>query len=192
MDPMATRGGRPRGFERETALRAAVDVFWARGYAATSLDDLLAAMGIARSSFYAAWGSKHALLLAGLGLYTDELFARMRAAADAASDAREALARVLDIAACSDRPDHGCLFVNAATELSADDPDVHALARAHLGRVDRLIASLFRKAGHATAEARKRSALLLAVATGALTLRKAGEPEARIRETLARFLALGV
>jgi TetR/AcrR family transcriptional repressor of nem operon len=189
---MAARGGRPRGFERETALRAAVDVFWARGYAATSLDDLLAAMGIARSSFYAAWGSKHAVLLAALDLYTDELFARLRDAAASSADPREALGRVLGIAACSERPDHGCLFVNAATELAADDADVHALARAHLARVDRLVASLFRKAGRTAAEARKESGLLMAVATGALTLRKAGEPEARIRETLGRYLALAV
>ena len=55
----------------QAALQAALLVFWRSGYAAASLDDLTAAMGLSRSSFYGAFGTKHDVLLAGVKLYAD-------------------------------------------------------------------------------------------------------------------------
>ena len=68
--------GRPRVFDKEVALRRATDLFWEKGYAAASLDELLAVMGIARSSFYSAFGSKQKVLWAAVALYTGELLGR--------------------------------------------------------------------------------------------------------------------
>ena len=66
---MAARG-RPRTFDREQALRSAMEVFWARGYDGTTLEDLQAAMGgIAPPSFYAAFGSKDELFREVVELY---------------------------------------------------------------------------------------------------------------------------
>lgn len=50
--------GRPRSFDRSAAIDRFVEVFWAQGYSATSVDDLQAAVGIKRSSFYAAFIDK--------------------------------------------------------------------------------------------------------------------------------------
>ena len=55
--------GRPREFDVSTARSAIRDEFWQRGFAATSVDDLLAATGLGKGSFYAAFGDKERLYL---------------------------------------------------------------------------------------------------------------------------------
>jgi AcrR family transcriptional regulator len=67
-----SKRGRPRGFDRDEALRQAMEVFWDKGYEGASLDDLQAAIGgINPPSFYAAFGSKEQLFLETIRLYTE-------------------------------------------------------------------------------------------------------------------------
>jgi AcrR family transcriptional regulator len=61
--------GRPRGFDRDAALEAAMLLFWRKGFAATSMNDLCDAMGIRSPSLYAAFGSKEALYLEAIEHY---------------------------------------------------------------------------------------------------------------------------
>ena len=63
--------GRPRSFNRDAALTAAMNVFWTLGYEGTSLTDLTQAMNINRPSLYAAFGSKEKLFAEALALYED-------------------------------------------------------------------------------------------------------------------------
>lgn len=60
---------RPKEFDPQTALVAAMELFRRQGYEATSVQDLVDALGINRSSMYAAYGSKHDLYLKALDLY---------------------------------------------------------------------------------------------------------------------------
>nr|MDP9479507.1 TetR/AcrR family transcriptional regulator [Actinomycetota bacterium] len=57
---------RTREFEPETALQDAMELFWLKGYEATSMRDLLEGMGIGRGSFYGTFGDKRSLFLAAL------------------------------------------------------------------------------------------------------------------------------
>ncbi|MEO0363196.1 MAG: helix-turn-helix domain-containing protein, partial [Pseudomonadota bacterium] len=50
--------GRPRGFDPEAALDAALETFWRKGFRNTSMDDLVAAMGASRASVYELFGDK--------------------------------------------------------------------------------------------------------------------------------------
>ena len=61
--------GRPRGFDRDAALEAATLLFWRKGFAATSMNDLCDAMGVRSPSLYAAFGSKEALYLEAVEYY---------------------------------------------------------------------------------------------------------------------------
>jgi AcrR family transcriptional regulator len=75
--------GRPREFCVDTALSAALRVFWAKGYEGASMTDLTEAMGITRPSLYAAFGNKEALFRKALDLYESEKMDYTRCALEA-------------------------------------------------------------------------------------------------------------
>ena len=184
-DPRSPRPpGRPRAFDAQAALDAAVVHFWERGYADTSLDDLVAAMGIGRSSFYAFFGSKHAVMMAAFSLYNRRLQERLAAAASTEPDPRAAVLRVLELVACTEKPIYGCLFVNLVSELAPRDADVREQCDIHQRAVGRIVIALLRRAGFRLAAARKQSGALLSLAIGLITLRKSGASERHVRDVL--------
>jgi AcrR family transcriptional regulator len=105
--------GRPREFDLDDALAAALRVFWSKGYEGASLTDLTEAMGITRPSLYAAFGNKEALFRKALDLYEQEKLAYMRAALDAptAKGVAERLLRGALASQCSECEPKGCLGV---------------------------------------------------------------------------------
>ncbi|GAA4015900.1 TetR/AcrR family transcriptional regulator [Allokutzneria multivorans] len=114
--------GRPREFDRDEALRRAQAAFWERGYEGTSMSDLVAALGLASSRIYAAFGSKEALFREAVELYEREEGGFADRALAEESTAREALRRTLrEAATVYTRPGKplGCMVVSAATNCSA-------------------------------------------------------------------------
>jgi AcrR family transcriptional regulator len=109
---MAERG-RPRGFDRQVALRRAMEVFWEHGYEGAPLSELTAAMGINAPSLYAAFGCKEALFREAVTLYEQQ---EGIAVADAPT-AREAVVGLLHAGALAysdpGKP-AGCMIVLAA------------------------------------------------------------------------------
>lgn len=94
MEKIASRG-RPREFDTEEALAAALRVFWEKGYESASLTDLTDAMGITRPSLYAAFGNKEALFKRALDLYETEKLAYVQGALEAPT-ARGVAQRMLE------------------------------------------------------------------------------------------------
>lgn len=167
--------GQPRQFVPAEALRDALEVFWEKGYQATSLDDLTAAMHLSRSSFYACFGSKHAVMIAAVELYADELFARLEAMASS-MPALKAVHAVLAAIAEVDAGRRGCFFINCVTELAPHDAALAAFGQHHVARTGELVVGLLERAGFTPELTQTRAAALLALVIGTITLRKAGRP----------------
>jgi AcrR family transcriptional regulator len=143
--------GRPKTFDTDVAICAARDVFWARGYEATSVDDLTRAMGLGRASLYHAFGDKHTLFLRALDRYTSERMSDLRRGLASAPSAREAIGNVLRGTVdglWSDGERRGCLLVNSTTELAAVDPSVAMRAGEGFERVAAEFRSVLERGQH--------------------------------------------
>lgn len=123
--------GRPRSFDRATALEKALMAFWERGYEATSVSDLTRVMDIGAPSLYAAFGDKRSLFEEVVQEYgTRYGFFTERALAEEPT-ARAAVERTLREAAVQyTEPGHphGCLVIHAAANCST--PEVEQSLRA--------------------------------------------------------------
>jgi len=149
---MAERG-RPRSFDRDAALRQAMEVFWAKGYDGTSMADLTAAMDLNPPSLYAAFGCKEALFREAVALYL-AVESRIWEAVDAAPTARAAIAALLRTSAEDfTRPGkpRGCLIVLSA--LNADDANAAVCDALRDLRTDN-VETLRRRLEHDAAEDR--------------------------------------
>ena len=124
---------RPREFDEEEALDRAMKVFWSKGYASTSLDDLLTGTGLARQSLYTAFGDKHSLFLKALQRYLDKNARPLRSILMEAPSVADALRAVFSAIAegAAAEKQRGCMLVNAITELVPGDAEVAKLVEAN-------------------------------------------------------------
>ncbi|MEV7990911.1 TetR/AcrR family transcriptional regulator [Streptomyces sp. NPDC086077] len=138
---------RNREFDVDTAVDRAMDLFWRRGYAATSLQDLLGEMSIGSGSLYAAFGSKEKLYARALerycSVYTYGFAERLENATDVRTAVRSVLLEMVE--ADLAEPERGCLVVNAATERS-DDPTTADRVAAALRLLESALAGALERA----------------------------------------------
>lgn len=140
----------------------ATGVFWRRGYHATSVPDLLAAMEIGRSSLYAVFGDKRALFLECLDLYVRRTLEALAIARAAGTSPLAGLRRFFD----STQPQPGCLLVNTTLEMADVDDGLRDAAAARMGRIEQAFADGLREAGCDAAQAAELAAFLMLVNQG--------------------------
>lgn len=172
--------GRPRAFDEDKVLDAALQVFWNKGYEATSLDDLTAAMGLSRSSFYAAFGSKQGVLMAVLRNYSSSALSQLNDLAELPGE--EAAMAMLEAISQPKEGPRGCMLVNCIAELAPHQEEVAELGRNHLHRIEDLFAKALSPDNPEAARDKARA--LSALAIGTLTMRKSGLPPEQIALTL--------
>jgi TetR/AcrR family transcriptional repressor of nem operon len=189
---------RPKEFNEESALAAALEVFWEKGYEAASVQDLTERMGIQKASLYNTFGDKHALFVRALAAYQAETLEWYRVALERAGPVRRTLKALFDRLARGPekgRSCRGCFCVNAAVELAPHDPAIAALLERHDRAQEELFRQLLDRGRHSgemrrdldvTATAR----FLLNAITGIAVARKSGAPRPRLDDVVRITLSV--
>jgi TetR/AcrR family transcriptional repressor of nem operon len=121
--------GRPREFDEEQVLAAAMEAFWRKGYEATSLADLTACTRLNKASLYRVFGDKHELFKSALKNYSDMEFRETTSVvsedASPLTNLRAVVRKVYDDA----DSDKGCLMINSMVEMAPHDPEVKLMLK---------------------------------------------------------------
>jgi len=118
-----------------------MQAFWAKGYEATSLADLMSATGLHKGSLYQAFGDKHALFTQALKRYLDEMLRNKNELLASAATPLDGIRAVghgmLDMADADSACPKGCMAINSLIELAPHDPEVQKVLDEHMGRMRR-------------------------------------------------------
>jgi AcrR family transcriptional regulator len=183
--------GRPRAYDPREALTAARDIFWVKGYAATSLDDIASATGMNRPSLYAAFGDKEAIYLSALKMQGELLVGAVATAVKLELKLKAFLelffGRCIDSYLQGPTGPRGCFLVGTALTESLVREDVGAVVRDAFGRCDDLLEQRFKQAkkdGELPKAADARALAMLASSTmhELAMLARSGETRAKLQE----------
>lgn len=181
---------RPIEFDRSLARDKALVLFWRKGYQATSIADLLAAMAISRSSFYAAFGDKRTLFLECLDLFaerTGDAMRRTRAVLPPIDALQQFFERNF-VGARVAQGKLGCMMVNTILEMAGVDDALSARASQHLAAMQAVFEDFLVEAGHEPLRARELAALLMLVNEGIrVSSRRDIPPEEQLLPIQATF-----
>ncbi|TDU26637.1 TetR family transcriptional regulator [Panacagrimonas perspica] len=135
---------RTRAFDEQEALDGAMHLFWRRGYGAASLNDLLDATDLSKSSFYETFGNKRDLLLAALKRYDESpmaaLIEPLRRPDPGRAQIEQTFRNVVQHA-LSEEGQRGCFVNNCLCEIGAQDPEIRKAAREVLDSLEGALAN---------------------------------------------------
>ncbi len=184
---------RPKAFDPDVALDRAIDLFRRKGYAATSVGDLVEHTGLSRSSLYDTFGDKHALFIAALDRYRVRGSGFLTELLEASDSPMAGLRAYFDAlaadCACPDRGRYGCLAVNAAAERAATDSETAERSAQNLAGMSGAMSALVRRAQQSGEVAASRDAdalghFLTNAVYGLRGLQTAGAPASAIRSVI--------
>ncbi|MFF3560251.1 TetR/AcrR family transcriptional regulator [Streptomyces sp. NPDC002574] len=149
---------RPKQFDPDVAVEQAMEVFWRKGYASTTPQDLVDALGIGKGSLYNAFGSKRALFERALRRYRERQASVLLRALEEPGPAKVRLRRALEAVVRTDLADpdrRGCMAVNTAAEVVRTDEvatDLVLRAFAHIESAFRAVVVEGQRAGEISPE----------------------------------------
>lgn len=178
------RTGRPREFDKDKTLARAVELFWSRGYGATSIQDLVDTLAVERGSLYGTFGDKRSFYIDAVRLYWDVYERHLITALDTTPllpALREILthpARLDELISDVGAP-HGCMVGNTTAELVPQDAEATEVVTRSYRRFTDLVSDALRRAqstGEVTDNARPedQAQLLLYIVQGLSLVSRAG------------------
>ena len=137
---------RTRSFDEAYVIEQAMETFWSQGYEATSVDDLVAATGLSKSSLYGAFKNKRGLFEASLGFYMDQRVDNLLGGMEHGDGGAEHVLAFFDLfeqisREYPERAALGCLLTNSITEMGFSDDAVRDRADAYIDRLAGAFAS---------------------------------------------------
>ena len=130
---------KPRTYERSELIKAAMEQFWAHGFYATSIRDLVAVTGVSRHGLYAEFEDKHGIFLAALETYletfVEEAFGRVEEDAASVRQIRDYFEYLIALAEENGLPGPGCLMANSMVEVGPHEEAFKAVIQRHLDRL---------------------------------------------------------
>ncbi|MEV0171691.1 helix-turn-helix domain-containing protein [Streptomyces sp. NPDC050803] len=190
---------RTKEFDPDTALTSALELFWRRGYEATSMSDLVAHLGIGRASLYATFGSKHELYVKALERYQDDrlpgILRDLSQPGPALPAVRALVRRYAAEAADDDLRPRGCFVTNAASELAPHDAAAARQVERNWDRLETVLHSALIRAREqgelpTTRDPLTLARMLLVLLQGFRVVGKASSDPARVRDAAEQALAL--
>jgi TetR/AcrR family transcriptional regulator, transcriptional repressor for nem operon len=144
-------------FDEAAVLEKARNVFWKKGYNGTSMDELVKATGLSRSSIYDSFGDKHGLYMKALQHYQQEKRQSLVEGIPALSS-RKKIGWIFQnsiVQALGDRQRKGCFMVNTTTELANIDSSMNKIVNANMEAMEEIFYSLV-KEGQAAGDINKK------------------------------------
>lgn len=187
---------RPQEFNTSEVLHSAMEVFWRNGYEATSMKDLMTAMGLSKSSLYGTFGSKHGLFLAAFDWYRRERTQEMKVilSESTARTAIEIMFRKMVMDVSEGCPSHGCMSINQAVELAPHDSEVRTRVIDDFSSIkESLTQTIIRGQSEGsignTEDANKIARLLVIAFPGLQVMRRAGLPTEDIDDAIQLLMS---
>lgn len=190
---------RTKEFDPDAALQSALELFWRRGYEATSMADLVEALGIGRASIYATFGNKHELYLKALERYAanqnPRLLAELSQPGPALPAVRAVVRRFGSEASSDEVRLNGCFITNTAAELGPRDDSAARCVERNWEHVETLLHSALVRAQAQGELPEDRDPLalarmLLTLMQGLRVIGKASKDAARMRDATEQALSL--
>ena len=133
---------RTKVFDEQVVLDKAMNLFWQKGYNATSAQDLVNHLGISRSSLYDTYGDKHSLFVKSLKQYRKERIDPVIRNVEDAEDIEAYIRFIFELVkeeALSENSSKGCFMVNSAVELAPVDEEVAAIANSIMNDMENTV-----------------------------------------------------
>jgi TetR/AcrR family transcriptional repressor of nem operon len=190
---------RTKEFDPDAALQSALELFWRRGYEATSMADLVTHLGIGRASIYATFGNKHDLYLKAVDRYAEscnpQILDELSQPGPALPAVRALVRRFATEAGSEELRHSGCFITNTAAELGPHDPEAARRVERSWEQVETLLHSALVRAqaqGELPEERDPRAVarLLFVLLQGLRVTGKASDDPARVRDAAEQALTL--